>query len=276
MNVKHGRWVPVIGLTWLACASSSPTMTDNAAVSIKGEELQYTVGDTVLNGYLAYDADQPGTRPGVLVVHEWWGHDEYARNRARMLAGMGYTALALDMYGDGKHAEHPTDAQKFMTEVTSNMDVGVARFRAAMEVLQKDARTDASRIAAIGYCFGGAIVLHMARIGTPLSGVASFHGTLSTQNPADSRTLKSSILVAHGAEDPLIPADQVRAFRSEMERAGADLTFVAYPGAKHSFTNPVATARGEKFDFPALEYQEEADQKSWAELDVFLKRVFAK
>ena len=276
MNVKYSCLVLTSGLTLAACASSSSTtMTDTAAVNIKGEEVQYSAGGTVLNGYLAYNADQSGPRPGVLVVHEWWGHDEYARNRARMLAEMGYTALALDMYGDGKHADHPNDAQKFMTEVTSNMDVGVARFRAAMDVLQKQDTTDATKIAAIGYCFGGAVVLHMARIGTPLAGVASFHGSLSTQNPADSGTLTASILVAHGADDPLIPDDQVSAFKSEMEGAGADLTFVAYPGAKHSFTNPMATERGKKFEFPALEYQEEADKKSWAELDAFLKRVFA-
>ena len=275
MNAKCSTLFLAGVWTAAGCASSSSMGVKKAAIDIKGEEVQYKAGDTVLNGYVAYNAAQTGSRPGVLVVHEWWGHDEYARGRARMLAEMGYTALALDMYGDGKHAEHPKDAEKFMMEVFNDMDVGVARFRAAMELLQNHETTDATKVSAIGYCFGGAVVLHMARIGTPLAGVASFHGNLATQSPAKADTLKASILVAHGAADPLIPEEQVDAFMTEMENAKADLKFVAYPGAKHSFTNPAATGRGQKFNFAALEYQEEADKHSWAQLDAFLKRVFS-
>ena len=247
-----------------------------AATDIKGEEIRYTVGDTKLKGYLAYDAAQTGPRPGVLVVHEWWGNNDYPRKRARMLAEMGYTAFALDMYGEGKLADHPEDAQKFMMEVVSNVAVGEARFKAAMDLLEKQDTVEATKIAAIGYCFGGAVVLHMARIGLPLLGVASFHGTLSTQHPATADTLKASILVAHGEADPLVPPEQVEAFKKEMENAGADFKVVSYPGAKHAFTNPAATALGKKLEFPAIEYQEAADKKSWEELDAFLKRVFSK
>lgn len=241
---------------------------------IRGEEVSYQVGDTTLTGYIAYDANQEGQRPGVLVVHEWWGHNEYVRTRAHMLARMGYTALALDMYGDGKLAQHPEDAQKFMTEVMSNMDLMQKRFTAAEELLRQHETTNPEQIAAIGYCFGGAVVLNMARQGADLEGVASFHGNLATQDRAEPGDVKADILVLHGAEDPFVPQEQIEAFKQEMEAANADYEFIAYPGAKHSFTNPAADAMGEKFDMP-LAYNEAADEQSWDRLEQFLDRVFA-
>ena len=192
--------------------------------------------------------------------------------RARMLAEMGYTALALDMYGDGKAAEHPDDAQKFMSEVLNNMSGGEARFLAAKDLLEAH-ETTAGQVAAIGYCFGGAIVLHMARIGTDLRGVASFHGDLSTQAPAQPGTVKARILVLHGADDPFVPAEKVDAFKKEMADANVDMRFVAYSDTVHSFTNPGATALGEKFGMPLI-YNEKADKESWAELNRFLKEIF--
>lgn len=240
---------------------------------IRGEEVTYQAGDTTLKGYLAYDSNLQGKRPGVLVVHEWWGHNEYARTRAHMLARLGYTALALDMYGEGKQASHPEDAQKFMTEVMSNMDLMQARFEAAEELLRQHETTNPDKIAAIGYCFGGAVVLNMARQGADLEGVASFHGNLATQNPAEPGDIKAGILVLHGADDSFVPPEQVEAFKKEMEAAGADYEFIAYPGAVHSFTNPGATALGEKFNLP-LAYNESADEQSWQELQEFLKEIF--
>ncbi len=244
-----------------------------AAPEIRGEEVAYEAGGVKLNGYLAYDASRQDRRPGVLVVHEWWGHNEYARQRARMLAEMGYTALAVDMYGGGKFAEHPEDAQRFMTEVTSRMDLAVERFRAARAVLEGHATTDPARMAAIGYCFGGGVVLHMARIGEDLAGVASFHGGLTTESPAQAGAVSARVLVLHGADDPFVKAEQLAAFREEMQTAGADWQLIAYEGAIHSFTNPGATAIGEKFGLP-LAYQREADERSWAELERFLKETF--
>jgi len=191
-----------------------------------------------------------------------------------MLAAMGYTALAVDMYGDGKQADHPGDAQKFMMEVLNNMEAGTNRFNSAKALLQQHAATDASRIAAIGYCFGGAIVLHMARFGVDVKGVASFHGSLGTQAPAEPGLVRARSLVAHGADDPFVPAEEVATFKREMADAGVDLKFIAYPGAVHAFTNPGATALGEQFDLP-LAYNEAADTQSWAELEVFLREVFA-
>jgi dienelactone hydrolase len=245
-----------------------------AQAAVVGEEVEYDVDGVKLTGYLAYDDAIQGQRPGVLVVHEWWGHNDYVRHRADMLAEMGYTALALDMYGDGKQASHPEDAQKFMMEVFSNMDEGTKRFVAAREILESHPTSAAGSTAAIGYCFGGNIVLQMARKGMDLKGVASFHGNLSTQNPAQPGAIQSPILVMHGADDPFVPAEQVDAFKAEMTNAGADMRFIAYPGAVHAFTNPGATAMGEQFGLP-LKYDEAADTQSWAELDGFLKQVFA-
>ncbi|MDH3202128.1 MAG: dienelactone hydrolase family protein [Myxococcales bacterium] len=250
-------------------------MADTATKpDIKGEEVTYQAGDTTLKGYIAWDANKPGPRPGVIVVHEWWGHTDYVRRRARMLAEEGYTALALDMYGDGKKAAHPEDAQKFMMETISNAEVAKARFLAAHELLKNHASTDPSKIAAIGYCFGGAVVLQMARSGADLDGVASFHGNLSTESPAAPGVVKAKILVLHGADDPFVPKEQVDAFIREMDAAGADYTFIEYPGAVHAFTNPDATENGKKFNMP-LAYNEEVDKKSWAELQKFLRRLWS-
>jgi dienelactone hydrolase len=242
------------------------------AVEIIGEEVTYEADGTVLKGYIAYDASA-GPRPGVLVVHEWWGHNDYVRDRARMLAVMGYTAFALDMYGDGKVATHPEDAQKFMMEVLANLDAAEARFRAAKLVLQEHPSTDPDDIAAIGYCFGGAVVLHMARSGEDLDAVASFHGSLGTQSPAQPGMIKARLLVANGADDPFVPAAEVEAFRAEMAAAGADLNFISYPGVVHSFTRPGATEIGEQFDLP-LRYDEAADKDSWSQLTLLLSESF--
>ena len=244
-----------------------------AHAAVKGEEVQYKVGDQVFKGYIAYDDAKKDKRPGVLVVHEWWGHNEYARKRARMLAELGYTALALDMYGDGKQAHHPDEAGKFAGEVRQNMDAAKARFVAAEDVLKKHATVDATRIAAIGYCFGGAVVLHMARAGVDLKGVASFHGNLGTPSPAAKGLVKAKVLVANGADDSFVKPDEIDAFKKEMDVAGVDYKFVNYAGAKHSFTNPEADELGKKFNMP-LAYNAEADKQSWSEMQTFFKKIF--
>lgn len=244
-----------------------------AHTAIKGEDVQYKVGDQVFKGYIAYDDAVKGRRPGVLVVHEWWGHNEYARKRARMLAELGYTALALDMYGDGTQAHHPDDAGKLAGEVRSNMAKAKVRFVAAEDLLKKQPTVDAQRIAAIGYCFGGAVVLQMARSGLDLKGVASFHGSLSTSNPTTRGVVKAKMLVANGAADPSIKPEEIVAFKKEMDGAGVDYKFINYPGAKHSFTVPEADEFGRKFNMP-FAYSPEADKQSWAELQTFFKKIF--
>ena len=244
------------------------------APPIGTEEVSYQSGDTIMKGFLAYPADD-ARHPSVLVVHEWWGHNDYTRARAKQLAEMGYTALAVDMYGNGKTAAHPGDAQKFMMEVLDDIPGAEKRFAAARERLVASEHADPERVAAIGYCFGGAVVLHMARTGADLDLVASFHGNLSTQQPMKNGAFKGKILVFHGAADPFTPQEQVDAFKKEMDDAGADYTFTGYEGAKHGFTNPGATDLGKKFELP-LEYDADADTASWKAFSEALAQVTAK
>lgn len=244
-----------------------------AQAALQGEEVTYKAGDTVLKGYLVYDDSIADRRPAVLVVHEWWGHNEYARKRARMLAELGYTALAVDMYGDGKQADHPEHAGKFAGEVMKNMEAAKARFQAGMRLLQEHKTVNPQKIAAIGYCFGGAIVLEMARMGTDLNGVVSFHGSLGTASPARPDHVKAKVLVLNGAADPFVPAEQIAQFKKEMDDAKVDYKFISYEGAKHGFTNADADTFGKKFGMP-LEYNAAADQQSWAEMQSFFKKVF--
>jgi len=192
-----------------------------------------------------------------------------------MLAELGYTALAVDMYGNGKQANHPDDAGKFAAAVRNNMPEAEARFRAAMDLLRGHKTVDARHIAAIGYCFGGGIVLEMARRGLDLDGVVSFHGSLGTANPAKKGMVKARVLVLNGADDPFTKPEQIKAFKQEMEQAGVDYRFINYPGAKHAFTNPDATELGKRFGLP-LAYNAEADKNSWAEMQRFLKDVFSR
>ncbi|HEX9654433.1 MAG TPA: dienelactone hydrolase family protein [bacterium] len=273
MKLKNLVLFPTILL--LACTSEKQSQeTATAEKQIHGEEVVYTANGDTLKGYLAYDASTQDKRPGVLVVHEWWGHNEYARDRARMLAELGYTALAVDMYGNGKQANHPDDAGKFAKEVMQNLDVAVKRFNAARELLQNHPTTDPQSTAAIGYCFGGGVVLHMARIGADLDGVVSFHGSLGSMHKPEPGTIKAKILVGHGADDPFVPPDQVEAFKKEMDEAGADYTFIAYEGAKHSFTNPDADKFGAQFNLP-LAYNEAVDQKSWQDMQDFFNKLWS-
>ena len=242
---------------------------------IVGKTVDYNAQGVVMKGYLTYDESIAGKRPGVLVVPEWWGLNDYARKRARMLAELGYTALGVDMYGDDKVATTPDDARRLSSEVMKNFEVGKARFMAAVDFLKQQPTVDPNRIAAIGYCFGGGVVLNMARQGVDLRGVASFHGGLTAVKPAQPGSVKAKILVLNGGADKFITPEQIEAFKQEMKSAGADIRFISYPGATHSFTNREATELGKKFNMP-IAYNAEADRKSWGELKEFLKDVFSK
>jgi dienelactone hydrolase len=242
--------------------------------AVVGREVSYQSGDTVLKGYLAYDDAAQGQRPGVLVVHEWWGQNAYARKRADMLAGLGYTALALDMYGEGQTADHPDAAGKFAGAVRQNLPLMKSRFLAAREFLNKQPGVDPNKNAAIGYCFGGSVVLEMAIEGVDLAGVASFHGSLGGLSTPAKGAVKAAVLVANGADDPFVTREQVAGFKAMMDAAGANYTFIDYPGAKHSFTNPGADELGKRFNLP-LAYNAAADQASWEALQRFLTTVFS-
>ncbi len=240
---------------------------------IEGKTVQYSAQGTALKGYLAYDTSIQGARPGVLVVPEWWGLNDYARKRATMLAELGYTALAVDMYGDGKVTMNPDEAGKLSSEVSKNPDLVKSRFMAALDFLKGQSTVDPGRVAAIGYCFGGGVVLNMAMQGVDLKGVASFHGSLAAVKPAQPGTVKAKVLVLHGADDKFVPPKQVETFKQEMKTASVDFTFIPYPGAVHSFTNPEATELGKKFNLP-IAYNARADRESWSELKGFLKTIF--
>ena len=241
--------------------------------TIHSEPVTYRAGDTTLRGFLATTAAQDA-RPGVLVVHEWWGLNDYIRRRARMLAELGYTALAVDMYGDGRVADNAAEAGALMTAVVNDRKAAEARFAAGFDLLKAQPGTDGNRIAAIGYCFGGAVVLHAARLGLPLRGVVSFHGALGSMHTPTPGGVRAKILVCHGAADSLVPDSDVAAFKHEMDQARADYRFVTYDNALHGFTNPDADTNGKKYGIP-LAYDAVADQRSWQDMREFLTRIFA-
>ncbi len=257
-------------VTALALATASI----GAQAELRTETVEYTLGDQAFSGYLAWDDESEGARPGVLVVHEWWGHNEFAREQAEQLAAAGYTAFALDMYGEGKLAEHPDTAQEFMKEATKDPEQIKARFLKAKEILQNHESVNADKIAAQGYCFGGAVVLNMARMGVELDGVVSYHGALASPVQAEPGKVKAEIQVYTGGADPMVPAEQVAGLVQEMQLAGVDLTLVSFPGVKHSFTNPGADAFAEKFGMP-VGYDEGAARRSWDGTLQFYERIFA-
>jgi dienelactone hydrolase len=245
-----------------------------AQAAVRGEEVSYEADGTTLKGYIAYDDAIRGKRPGVIVVHEWWGQNEYARKRARMLAELGYTALAVDMYGEGLVADNPKDAGELASGISTNLQLEKERFEAGMTFLLNHETVDPDKIAAFGYCFGGGVVLNMARIGEDLKGVASFHGNLGTDHPAKPWRVRAHIVSFSGDADPMIGADKVAEFRKEMDAAGVKYRVVTYPGAKHAFSNPEADELGKKFNLP-IAYNAEADKDSWEQAKMFLREVFA-
>ena len=257
--------------TWygLATAVVLLSLSPNSA-TVKTREIEYRQGETALQGFVAWDDAARGRRPGVLVVHEWWGHNEHARNQARRLAEAGYVGFALDMYGKGKVTSHPQEAQAFVSEATKDPAVLAARFNAALEQLKRDPHVDTTRIAAVGYCFGGAVVLGMARAGADLAAVVTFHGALATTSPAQPGKVKARILVLTGGADPFVPPEQVEAFKREMQAAGARFEVVTYPGAKHGFTNPEAA----KYGMPQLAFDATADRESWAAMLKLFQEVW--
>jgi dienelactone hydrolase len=254
-------------LAFMTITSAEP------APDIEGKEVDYAVGGMVMKGYLASDKNSTGRRPGILVLPEWWGISSYERRRARMLAGMGYTALAVDMYGGAKQAVNPEEAARYSSEVTKDPALEKARFTAAMDLLKRQPTVDPARIAAIGYCFGGGVVLNMAGQGLDLKGVASFHGNLGSVKPARPGAVRAKILVLQGANDKFVTPGQIEAFRRRMKDADAEFRIILYPGATHSFTNPKADEYGKKFHLP-ISYDARADRKSWEELRMFLRGIF--
>lgn len=250
------------------------SLTAGLQAKVKTEELTYRIGDTEFTGYLAWDDAVKGKRPGILVVHEWWGHNEFAREQAEKLAKAGYTAFALDMYGEGKLAEHPDTAQQFMKEATSSFEQVRERFNKARGILEQHHTVNKKQIAAQGYCFGGGVVLNMARSGADLAGVVSFHGSLGAAVEPKPGDIKARVLVWTGGADNFVPPETVGAFVESMQKHEADLTLVSFPGVRHSFTNPAADTFAEKFDMPVA-YDTEAAMRSWQGTLDFYDQIFA-
>jgi dienelactone hydrolase len=240
---------------------------------LKEENVTYTGDNVTMNGYIVYDENKEGARPAVLVIHEWWGLNDYTKRRARQLAELGYIAMAVDMYGNGKTADNPDSAGKYAMPFYKNPQMMKARFDAALDKLKTYTQTDGSKIAVMGYCFGGAQSLNLARLGEDLKGAVSFHGSPLLGVPLDKSKLKADILVCHGAADPFVPQKEVDAFKKQMDSAGVKYTFKAYEGAVHAFTNPAATALGEKFKIP-IKYNAAADSASWNDMKEFFGKIF--
>jgi dienelactone hydrolase len=245
--------------------------TGAASAAVKTKPVTYKQGETVLQGTMAWDDAAKGKRPGVLVVHEWWGHNAHAKEQAKRLAKAGYVAFALDMYGKGKVATHPKDAGAMAAEATKDPAVVAARFNAALAQLKADPRVDPEKLAAVGYCMGGSIALTMALNGADLDAVSTFHAGLKDVKPgAQGTPVKARLLVNNGEADPMVPPEAVEAFKKEAAAAGAQAEVVQYPGAKHGFTNPQAGKAG----MAALAYNAEADKKSYERTLAFFKDVF--
>jgi len=241
-----------------------------AAAAVKSAVVEYKDGEQTCEGFLAWDDAAKGKRPGVVVVHEWMGLGDYAKDRARRLATLGYVAFAADIYGKGIRAKDAQEAGELAGRYKGDLPLLRSRARAAFDTLAKDARVDPARIFAIGYCFGGTTALELARSGAPLAGVVSFHGGLSTKDPADAKNVKGRVLVLHGASDPFVPPAEVAAFQKEMNDAKVDWQMVLYAGAVHSFTNPGAGNDPSK----GAAYDERADRRSWEAMKAFFAEGF--
>jgi len=245
-------------------------MQPHVYAAVKSQVVEYRDGDTVLEGYLAYDEAIKEKVPVVLIVHEWTGLGSYMKKRAEQIAGLGYAAFAIDIYGKGIRPVNAQDAAKQAAMYRQDRQLMRRRALAGLEEAKKFSFVDAKRIAAIGYCFGGGVVLEMARSGADLKGAVSFHGNLDTPHPEDAKSIKAKILICHGADDPYTTPDQVVAFENEMRAAHVDWQLNIYGNAVHSFTNPDSGNDPAK----GVAYNRQADMRSWEAMKAFFKEIF--
>ena len=241
-----------------------------ALAGITTETVRYQDGDATLQGYLVWDDAIQGKRPGVIVVHEWWGLNDYARKRAEMLAKLGYVAFAVDMYGKDKVTEHAEEASGWMKQISGNINQWQRRALLGLDQLRKHKLVDETRLAAIGYCFGGATVMQMAYAGADLDGVVSFHGSLPVASGEQAKNIKAKVLVAHGEADGFIPAERIARFKTALDEAGVDWQMVIYGGARHGFTNPDA----DRYGLAGVRYDQNADRRSWAAMQQLFDEIF--
>lgn len=268
-------------LFFVSCNNSTTSSTEKtdstgttSAVQLKEDNITYSGDNTTMKGYVVYGDSLQSKRPAVLVVHEWWGLNDYAKMRARQLAQLGYVAMAVDMYGNGDTASDPQGAMKLAGPFYQNPQLAKTRLDAALTKLKTYPEVDTNNIAAIGYCYGGYVVLNAAKLGEPLKGVVTFHGDLSGVKP-DKNLLKAKVLVLHGEADSLVKKQVVDQFKKQMDSVGADYTFKSYPNAKHAFTNPMSDSVENKYHI-GIGYNEAADKQSWDAMKEFLQKIFGK
>jgi dienelactone hydrolase len=259
------KFLSLLIVTLAACLSFSSAMAE-----VRGAPVAYKDGADNLTGYLYWNDAIEGKRPGVLVVHEWWGLNDYARSRAQQLAELGYVAFAVDMYGGNKVTSHPAQAQEWMMATVTNQDAWRRRAQKGLEKLSSLAMTDDSRLAAIGYCFGGSTVMQLAYTGADLAAVVSFHGTLPLPNGSEAQKFKGRVVIEHGNADAFVPPEKAEAFKKAMNDAGVDLVFHGYDGVRHAFTNPDAGS----FGIDNLKYDAAADEASWRSMLQTFNKVF--
>ncbi len=256
----------MIKLAWLILGSLC--MANNVFAAIKTENVDYTNNGTTMEGFVAYDDAAKNPQPGILIVHDWMGLGKFTKEKAEKLAKEGYVAFAVDVYGKGIRPKDQKEAGEFAKKYKDDRNLLRAHMNAAYDKLKSMKEVDPNKIVVMGYCFGGTAALELARSGVPLKGTATFHGGLSSPTPADAKNIKGPVLVMHGADDPNVPPKEVQAFKEEMKNGGVQLTFIAYPGAVHAFTNPDAGNDNSK----GAAYNKEADQSSWKEFEKFLKK----
>ncbi len=259
-----------LGQSAVIAIVATAAFASGTQAALRTQVVEYKQGNTTLEGYLAFDDAFSGKRPGVMVVHEWTGLGDYAKQRANQLAKLGYVAFAADIYGKGIRPNNPKDAAAQATIYRQDRPLMRDRAKAGLAVLQQNPLVDPQRIAAIGYCFGGGTVLELARSGAPVAGVVSFHGNLDTPKAEDAKNIKGKVLVLHGADDPYVPQEQVSAFAKEMDAANVDWQMVTYGETVHSFTNPEAGNDPTK----GVAYNAKADRRSWGAMKQFFAELF--
>lgn len=253
-------------------ADSTAAVADSSlAILVKTDTVSVPADTTTMKCYIAYNENKSGTRPIVLIVPEWWGVTDFTRTKAKQIAELGYFAIVVDMYGNGKTADDPKTAGNTAGPFYRNQKLATGRIQAALDKAKTYTQADTSKTAAIGFCFGGTMVLNAATLGTDLDGVVSFHGGLEGVKPT--KNTKSKILVCHGAADPFVPAKDVDAFKKQFDAAGIAYTFKEYPDAVHAFTNPDADKYAEKFKIP-VGYNAAADQNSWNDMKTFFASIW--
>jgi dienelactone hydrolase len=252
----------------IALSLSAPT----AIAKVVTRAVTYKDAGTELKGFFAWDDAKTGKRPGILLVHEWWGLNDYAKMRAKKLAALGYVAFALDMYGEGKVTEHPQEAGQWAGMIRKNQKAWQQRALAGLKILKGNKLVDTSKLAAIGYCFGGATALELAYSGADLKAVVTFHGALPTPTEEQAKQIKARIVICHGASDKFIGDEAISKLQAALTNAHVDWEMISYAGAVHSFSVPGADKR----KIPGIAYNKKADERSWRQMKLVFGDVFGK